>query len=73
MTGMPLKFYYTNWAKVIFDFLGGAEVARTLHHFGAMITFLYFGLHLASSLFKRWQAARGFRDPATGRSKWTRL
>ena len=47
ITGMPLKFYYTDWAKVIFNVLGGAEVARTLHHFGALITFLYFGLHLA--------------------------
>ena len=48
LTGMPLKFYYTNWAKEIFDLLGGAEVARALHHFGAIITFAYFGLHLSA-------------------------
>lgn len=36
VTGMPLKFYYTDWAKALFGFLGGADVARTLHHFGAI-------------------------------------
>src|ERR1035438_9424742 len=43
ITGMPLKFYYTHWAKVIFAILGGPETARTLHRFAALITFLYFG------------------------------
>ncbi len=28
--------------------IGGAETARALHRFGAIVTFLYFGLHLAS-------------------------
>ncbi len=48
ITGMPLKFYYTAWAKAIFSVLGGPETARTLHRLGALVTFLYFGLHLAS-------------------------
>ena len=48
ITGMPLKFYYTDWAKSIFSVLGGAETARTLHRFGAIITFLYFALHVSS-------------------------
>jgi cytochrome b subunit of formate dehydrogenase len=56
LTGMPLKFYYTSWAKVIFGFLGGTETARTLHYFGAVITFLYFGLHLAKLSAKSWQS-----------------
>ena len=38
ITGMPLKFYYTDWAKTIFSLIGGAEVARALHHFGALVT-----------------------------------
>jgi hypothetical protein len=29
ITGMPLKFYYTDWAKAIFRVIGGAETART--------------------------------------------
>ena len=28
ITGMPLKFYYTNWAKGMFAVLGGPETAR---------------------------------------------
>jgi cytochrome b subunit of formate dehydrogenase len=72
ITGMPLKFYYTDWAKVIFGVLGGAEVARTLHHFGALITFLYFGLHLVRLLLKAWQSRAHFRG-GDWRSKWTRL
>ena len=60
LTGMPLKFYYTSWAKVIFALLGGTEAARTLHHFGALITFLYFGLHLAKLAIKAWQARGRF-------------
>ena len=47
ITGMPLKFYYTDWAKTLFSFIGGAETARALHRFGAIVTFLYFGLHVA--------------------------
>ena len=47
ITGMPLKFYYTDWAKMIFHIIGGPETARTLHRLGAIVTFLYFGLHLA--------------------------
>jgi thiosulfate reductase cytochrome b subunit len=49
---------------VIFN-LGGAEAARTLHHFGALITFLYFGLHLGKLAIKGWQSrARFHRRPA---------
>jgi cytochrome b subunit of formate dehydrogenase len=77
LTGMPLKFYYTGWAKVIFSLLGGAEVARALHHFGAIITFTYFGLHLCDLVNSLWRK-RGLRDPATGRfgfkrGLWTAL
>ncbi|MGA2541277.1 MAG: hypothetical protein ABSG78_06910 [Verrucomicrobiota bacterium] len=72
LTGMPLKFYYTSWAKVIFGLLGGTETARFLHHIGAFITFLYFGLHLAKLLVKTWQT-RGRFHGGDWRSKWTRL
>ncbi|MDB6058628.1 MAG: Cytochrome b subunit of formate dehydrogenase-like protein [Verrucomicrobiales bacterium] len=69
VTGMPLKFYYTSWAKVIFNLLGGTQVARVLHHFGAMITFLYFGLHLSKLVVSSWRKRGTLRDPATG--KWS--
>jgi cytochrome b subunit of formate dehydrogenase len=67
ITGMPLKFYYTDWAKVIFRIFGGAETARTLHRFGAIVTFLYFGLHVASLVGKAWKGRGGLCDPATGK------
>ena len=67
ITGMPLKFYYTDWAKVIFNIIGGAQTARTLHHFGALVTFLYFGLHTIELLVTSWRNRSYLRDPVTGR------
>ncbi len=67
ITGMPLKFYYTEWARVIFGLIGGAEVARSLHHFGAVITFGYFALHLGDLLVFVWRQRSALRNPATGR------
>ncbi len=73
ITGMPLKFYYTDWARAIFNIFGGADVARSLHHFGAVITFLYFILHVGSLLKHVW-INRGFlRDPGTGRIRLGRI
>lgn len=73
ITGMPLKFYYTNWAKTMFSILGGTQVARVLHHFGAIITFLYFGLHLSKLLFNSWRKRDVLRDPTTKRWSLARL
>ena len=67
VTGMPLKFYYTGWAKTIFGLLGGVEVARALHRFGALVTFAYFGMHLVWLAIALWQKRKEFRDPATGK------
>ncbi len=73
ITGMPLKFYYTDWAKAIFRVIGGAETARALHRFGAIVTFLYFGLHVASLIGKAWKGKGKLRDPATGKVRVKRL
>lgn len=73
ITGMPLKFHYTNWAKSIFHVIGGAPVARSLHHFAAIITFLYFGLHLAERARAMWRGRRNVCDPETGRFQFKRL
>jgi len=67
LTGMPLKFYYTDWAKTLFSIIGGAETARALHRLGAIVTFLYFGLHLASIANKCWHGRHKIRDPQTGK------
>jgi cytochrome b subunit of formate dehydrogenase len=73
VTGMPLKFYYTHWARAIFTVIGGPETARTLHRFGAVITFFYFGLHLASLIGKAWKGRGTLRDPADGKLHFRRL
>ena len=76
ITGMPLKFYYTDWAKTLFDVIGGAQTARALHRFGALITFLYFGLHLFDLLNRPGTTAApcATRTPASGSSSgsWAR-
>jgi cytochrome b subunit of formate dehydrogenase len=73
ITGMPLKFYYTDWARVIFSLMGGAGVARALHHFGAIITFAYFLLHLGDLLVAVWRNRKVVRNPDTGRLELRRL
>jgi len=73
ITGMPLKFYYTDWAKTMFHLLGNAEVARTLHHYAAVVTFAYFGLHLGSLVLAFWRQRGALRDPEKGRITLRRL
>ena len=62
LTGMPLKFYYTNWAHFVFSMIGGANVAAFLHRLGAIITLTYFVVHLGSMvgpLRRRFSETRG--------------
>jgi len=67
ITGMPLKFYYSDWAKVIFNLFGGAGVARSLHHFGAIVTFGYFVLHVGSLVIMLWKRRKLIRNQETGK------
>lgn len=73
ITGMPLKFYYSDWAKVIFNLIGGAGVARSLHHFGAIMTFGYFALHLGELFTSLWRRRAAIRHPETGRLELRRF
>jgi cytochrome b subunit of formate dehydrogenase/nitrate/TMAO reductase-like tetraheme cytochrome c subunit len=73
ITGMPLKFFESRWARVLFDLMGGPDVARSLHHFGAIITFLYFFLHLSALAVNTWQNRGHIRDPKTGRASFKRI
>ncbi|MEZ5277860.1 MAG: cytochrome c3 family protein [Opitutaceae bacterium] len=73
ITGMPLKFYYTDWAKALFGLMGGPDVARSLHHFGAVMTFAYFGLHLFDLAQSLWGNRKAIRNPETGRIEFKRL
>jgi cytochrome b subunit of formate dehydrogenase len=73
ITGMPLKFYYAGWARAIFAVIGGPETARTLHRFAAVVTFIYFGLHLASLIGKAWKGRGTLRNPVDGKFHFKRL
>ena len=46
-TGMLLKFSTMAWAAWLADTLGGARNAGNIHRFAAVLTFGYFGFHLA--------------------------
>ncbi len=66
-TGMPLKFYYTHWAQWMVRFMGGLEVAGALHRIGAIITFIYFGLHLTALAKAFVRNRHRMKNPKTGR------
>jgi thiosulfate reductase cytochrome b subunit len=65
LTGMPLRYSYTGWAKAIMAALGGVPVARTLHRIGAIVTFGYFGLHILAMLAQLWRGRAAYREPST--------
>ncbi len=48
ITGIPLHFSSTPWARVLVRAIGGFQVAGTLHRFCAILTFGYFFVHLGS-------------------------
>jgi hypothetical protein len=53
--------------------MGGMEVAAALHRVGAVITFLYFGLHLAGLAKDAVRRRERFRNPKTGRYSLRRM
>ncbi len=46
VTGLPLKYSDSHWARNLVLFLGGFETAGNLHRFFAVVTFGYFLTHL---------------------------
>lgn len=66
-TGMPLKFYDAGWARTMVGWAGGQEAAAQLHRLGAIITFLYFGLHLSNLLHSMVLRRAEYKNPKTGR------
>jgi len=51
ITGMPLKFHSLGWAQILSGSLGGIEMAGQLHRLFAVITFLYFILHIIFAVY----------------------
>jgi cytochrome b subunit of formate dehydrogenase len=52
ITGLPLKFAYAPWARVLVRLVGGLQVAGYIHRLCAIITFGYFAAHLASLAYR---------------------
>jgi thiosulfate reductase cytochrome b subunit len=72
-TGMPLKFYYTDWAKALLAIMGGQAVASVLHRLGALITIFYFTVHVLSVLYTLFVGRKRFMSPETGRLSLKRI
>jgi cytochrome b subunit of formate dehydrogenase len=53
LTGLPLRFAYAPWARVLVRAFGGLQAAGLIHRFCALITFGYFFTHVASLVY-RW-------------------
>jgi cytochrome b subunit of formate dehydrogenase len=67
LTGMPLKFFNTGWARTLMALLGGVETAGYLHRVAALIMVLMFGIHVFS-LFKNFiRKIKTFKNPETGK------
>lgn len=59
-TGMPLKFYWTGWARWVFDVLGGPAAAATLHRIAAVILMVAFAIHIYSLVSLIWSRRAQF-------------
>ncbi|MCA9674004.1 MAG: cytochrome c3 family protein [Kofleriaceae bacterium] len=67
LTGLPLKFHDTPWARAVMDAIGGPGRARFFHHAAAVVTFGYFAVALAMSVaFLRRKGGRGVLDRLLG-------
>ena len=67
LTGMPLKFFYTDWAQFLMGLLGGVEVAGYLHRVAALIMVGMFVVHVFILLKNFIPKIRTFKNPKTGR------
>jgi thiosulfate reductase cytochrome b subunit len=72
-TGMPLKFFYTDWAKTLLAVMGGQAVASTLHRLGALITIFYFVVHVTSVVYGLIAGRKRFMNPDTGKIELSRI
>lgn len=58
-TGLPLMYYYTNWAQFIENLFGGLETMRIIHRICAVITLAYAVIHVVF-IFRRAVIERKF-------------
>lgn len=51
-TGLPLKYHYTDWARILGWVFGGVEIARYFHRLFAIVTFGYVIFHIVYMLYQ---------------------
>ncbi len=66
LTGMTLKFSYLEWARWMSRILGGFESAGYIHRICALITFFYFGAHIADVIRQKRAAGKTWKGFLTG-------
>ncbi|NOX19096.1 MAG: hypothetical protein GXO87_12555 [Chlorobi bacterium] len=66
ITGMVIKFSEMSVFQTISKILGGYEVTGTIHRFAAMITFLYFFMHLWYLIKKLVKCECSFKEMFSG-------
>ncbi len=52
MTGTPLLFSHTGWARAMIRLFGGFQAAAYIHRVCAVITFAYFALHVGHLTYR---------------------
>ncbi|MBI2900126.1 MAG: hypothetical protein HYY17_08065 [Planctomycetes bacterium] len=60
ITGLPLRYHTSSWARPFALFLGGIETTRVIHRFSAILTFGYGLVHLGW-LLHQFFVRRNFR------------
>jgi cytochrome b subunit of formate dehydrogenase len=62
ITGMTLKFSYLSWAQWLSGVLGGFESAGYIHRVCAIITFVYFFLHIYDVIRRKMKSHKTWRQ-----------
>jgi len=62
LTGMTLKFSYLGWAQWLSHMLGGFESAGYIHRICAIITFVYFAIHIFYLARKKKEQGKTWRE-----------
>jgi len=66
LTGMTVKFSYAPWARYLAEIFGGVEGAAFIHRICALVTFVYFGLHLWDLFWRKMNRGRDWRRVLLG-------
>ncbi|MBN2288761.1 MAG: hypothetical protein JXQ83_05465 [Candidatus Glassbacteria bacterium] len=67
LTGLPLKFFYADWARVLIKLFGGVQNAGYLHRFAALILFVVFVIHVVNLAKGFIPRLKTIKDPASGK------